>query len=102
MKAIRFRFAAVDFGRAVCNAAAVPRRTFASQQEPEDPLNAVKPHARAGVLSAVRGDDSGFPSYLILKETSPLLRSVSQSSRRVDALRLTGTGDSVLTPAAGR
>lgn len=85
MRAICSRFA-VDFSRAVCGAAATasPARTFASspddggkpRQPRVDALSAVKPHARAGVLSAVRGDDSGFPSYLILKETSPLLRLV--------------------------
>lgn len=50
------------------------RRTFASEVKP---LDNVKPHARAGILSAVDKDSSGFPSYLILKETSPMLRSVS-------------------------
>lgn len=42
-----------------------------------NPLESIKPHERSGILSAVEKDDSGFPSYLILKETSPLLRFVT-------------------------
>jgi len=42
----------------------------------EDPLNSIKPHMRSGILSVVEKDNRGFPAYLILKETSPLLRLV--------------------------
>lgn len=76
----------VSFRRAVVFNAA--RRTFAknvkdssadkTDQPATDLLNSVKPHARSGVLSAVERDENGFPSYIILKETSPLLRSVSK------------------------
>jgi len=81
----------VNFRRAVCNVAAI--RAYASdigrsdvkdsdhqrlnkQRSNEDPLNSIKPHMRGGILSVVEKDNSGFPSYLILKETSPLLRLV--------------------------
>jgi len=47
------------------------------KQSNDDLLNSIKPHSRSGVLSVVEKDDSGFPSYFILKETSPLLRLVS-------------------------
>ncbi|XP_060874736.1 rRNA methyltransferase 3, mitochondrial [Metopolophium dirhodum] len=87
MKAITSSFT-VNFRRAVCNVAAI--RAYASdvkrsdvkdsdhqrlnkQRSNEDPLNSIKPHMRGGILSVVEKDNSGFPSYLILKETSPLL-----------------------------
>lgn len=96
MKAIGSCFS-YNFRRAVCYTAAI--RTYASdvkrsdakrpehkhsdakgsdmKRSNEDPLNSIKPHLRSGILTAVEKDDSGFPSYLILKETSPLLRLVS-------------------------
>jgi len=85
MKAISSSFT-VNFRRAVCNVAAI--RAYASdvkdsdhqrldkKRSNEDPLNSIKPHMRGGILSVVEKDNSGFPSYLILKETSPLLRLV--------------------------
>lgn len=90
MKAISSSFT-VNFRRVVFNVTAI--RAFASDvkqldvkdsdlQRPdkkrsnEDPLNSIKPHMRSGILSVVEKDSSGFPSYLILKETSPLLRLV--------------------------
>jgi len=90
MKAISSSFTA-NFRRAVCNVAAI--RAYASggkrsnvkdsdhqrldkRQSNEDPLNNIKPHMRGGILSVVEKDNSGFPSYIILKETSPLLRLV--------------------------
>lgn len=88
MKAITCSFS-VNFRRAVCNAAAI--RAYGSdvkrpdvkdsglqkrsdmKHSNEDSLNSIKPHMRSGILSVVEKDNSGFPSYLILKETSPLL-----------------------------
>lgn len=76
MMAVGSRFAA-SVRPAVSGAA---RRTFASnaKRPASSPLDDVQPHCRAGVLSAVARDGSGFPSYLILKETSPLLRFVDE------------------------
>lgn len=76
MKAVGSSFA-VNFRPLVVG---LLRRTFASGVKPSaaTSLDNVKPHARSGILSAVDKDDSGFPSYLILKETSPVLRSVSR------------------------
>lgn len=66
----------VSFRRIVCG---IVRRPFASNvkadQSAEDPLKTIKPNQRSGILAAIE-KDNGFPSYLILKETSPLLRSV--------------------------
>ncbi|KAL5236308.1 hypothetical protein ACI65C_003718 [Semiaphis heraclei] len=87
MKAISSSFT-VNLRRAVFNTTAI--RAFASdvkrldvkdsdiqrshkKRSNEDPLNSIKPHMRSGILSVVEKDSSGFPSYLILKETSPLL-----------------------------
>ncbi|XP_025207192.1 rRNA methyltransferase 3, mitochondrial [Melanaphis sacchari] len=55
--------------------------TKSSDKKPsnDDLFNSIKPHARSGVLSAVEKDESGFPSYLILKETSPLLSQAMMS-----------------------
>lgn len=83
MKAIGSSFLLLNFRREVCNATAI--RAYASdvkrldvkgsdkKQFNEDPLDGIKPHMRSGILSFVKRDNSGFPSYLILKETSPLL-----------------------------
>jgi len=90
MKAISSSFT-VNFRLAVCNVTAI--RAYASdvkrsdlknsdnprldkKRSNEDSLNSIKPHMRSGILSVVEKDNSGFPSYLILKETSPLLRLV--------------------------
>jgi len=85
MKAIGSSFS-VNFRRALCNNITI--RTYVSdikqsdakgsnkKQSNNDLLNSIKPHARSGILSVVEKDDNGFPSYLILKETSPLLRLV--------------------------
>jgi len=85
MKAIGSSFS-VNFRRALCNNTTI--RTYVSdikqsdtkgsnkKQSNNDLLNSIKPHARSGVLSVIEQDDNGFPSYLILKETSPLLRLV--------------------------
>ncbi|XP_001949552.1 rRNA methyltransferase 3, mitochondrial [Acyrthosiphon pisum] len=87
MKAISSGFTVI-FRRAVFNIAAI--RAYASdvkrsdvkdsdhqrldkKRSNEDPLNSIKPHMRGGILSVVEKDNSGFPSYLILKETCPLL-----------------------------
>lgn len=56
---------------------AVARRPFATDEIKPSKTNLVdgiKPHLRSGILSAIKKDDNGFPSYLILKETSPFLR----------------------------
>ncbi|XP_060851720.1 rRNA methyltransferase 3, mitochondrial [Rhopalosiphum padi] len=77
MKAIGSSFS-VNFRRILCNN--VIARTYVldtkgsdKKQSNDDLLNSIKPHSRSGVLSVVEKDDSGFPSYFILKETSPLL-----------------------------
>ncbi|CAH1726291.1 unnamed protein product [Aphis gossypii] len=95
MKAIGSSFS-VNFRRALCNNTTI--RTYLSdikqsdtkgsnkKQSNNDLLNSIKPHARSGVLSVVEKDDNGFPSYLILKETSPLLSqamiSIKNKKRR--------------------
>lgn len=85
MKAISSSIS-INFRRALCNNTTI--RTYVSdieqsdtkgsnkKQSNNDLLKSIKPHARSGVLSVVEKDNNGFPSYLILKETSPLLRLV--------------------------
>ncbi|XP_050427852.1 rRNA methyltransferase 3, mitochondrial [Adelges cooleyi] len=49
-------------------------RTYSTElKRPMETVRKLKPHARSGVLGAVEKDDSGFPAYVILKETSPIL-----------------------------
>lgn len=57
---------------------AAARRPFATDVKPSktNSLDGIKPHLRSGILSAIKKDDSGFPSHLILKETSPFLSQV--------------------------
>lgn len=81
MKTIGSCFA-VGFRLAVFNGSV--RRGFASEvqtakQPKYNPLDSIKPHERTGVLAAVEKTDAGFPSYMILKDTSPLLRLVSNT-----------------------
>lgn len=62
---------------------AAARRTFASDvKKPKSkitPFDSIKPNERSGVLSTVEKDSHGFPSYIILKETSPILTYVTLS-----------------------
>lgn len=70
MKTIGTHFAA-----AFRLAAPSAKRSVSSNAKPAaNPIDEIKPHARNGILSAVEKDGRGFPSYLILKETSPILR----------------------------
>lgn len=56
------------------------RRLFASEVKKSKPkislMDQIKPNERSGVLSVVDKNEDGFPSYIILKETSPILRFV--------------------------
>lgn len=73
MKAIGSVFL-VNFRLAIHNA----KRTISSDvKSATNPMDNIKPHARSGILSAISKDENGFPSYIILKETSPILRLVS-------------------------
>lgn len=64
----------ISFRQTVCS---IVRRSFASDvkadQLAEDPLNTINPNKRGGILAAIE-KNNGFPSYVILKETSSLLR----------------------------
>ncbi|XP_050533752.1 rRNA methyltransferase 3, mitochondrial [Daktulosphaira vitifoliae] len=49
-------------------------KNFSSESKTfEETLHKLKPHARSGVLGAVNKSETGFPAYVILKETSPIL-----------------------------
>lgn len=76
---VNFRMAVgtVAYRRTYASNSKLPNAKKSKENPKKNSLECIKPHERTGILSSVEKDDSGFPSYLILKETSPLLRFVT-------------------------